>query len=163
MSIASCVVQDASAAVPVPVIVAFTLGVPVAGRGYGPAGCGGVGCRDRSSEIRLGFRRSSIAAAATRARRIIIIHADRTIGRARGASADDDGKGGARVFRSILYRPTTHNGILMNATVLLVCPETFHGTENYNIGLNRTVYRRRRRRRVGAGRRGGLTLFKKPA
>jgi len=41
-----------------------------------------------------------------------------------------------------------HNGILMNATVLLVWSETFYDAENYNIGLN---YRRRG---------WGLTLFK---
>lgn len=41
-----------------------------------------------------------------------------------------------------------HNGILMNATVLLVWPETFYDAENYNIGLN---YHRRG---------WGLTLFK---
>lgn len=35
-------------------------------------------------------------------------------------------------IRTVLYRPRVHNGILMNATVLFVCPETFYGAENYN-------------------------------
>lgn len=85
-----------------------------------------MGKRDRSSEIRC-IRSSSIVMGGSNGRgEEMCTSTERMEGGGRGQCA----------CSGLFCIIRLHNGILMNATVLLVCPETFYGAENYNIGLN---------------------------